>query len=104
MVADTPDYPVSTLSADDVASTIVSYYASTGMVSGYTQEGAMDVFTLDGRDAASTRAHGAGHDRLVIAVANGKGDFTVVFAYSAKGEMGNYEADLKALAATTTLR
>jgi hypothetical protein len=96
-LADTPDYPSG---SNGTASTVVSYYASMGMISGYTQEGAMGMLTLGGRDASSSLAHAAGHDRLVIAVANGQGDFTVMIAYAAAGEIATYQPDLLALMGT----
>jgi hypothetical protein len=99
-LADTPDYPVDPSGSNTTASTVVSYYASMGMVSGYVQEGSMEVFTLAQRDASSSLAHATGHDRLVIAIQNGKGDFAVLIAYAAAGEMATYQADLTALMGT----
>jgi len=96
-LADTLDYPVDPSGPNGTASTVVSYYAAMGMVSGYVQEGAMEVFTLGQREASSSLAHAAGHDRLVIAIQDGKGDFAVLIAYAAAGEMGTYKPDLIAL-------
>ena len=99
-LADTPDYPVDPSGSNGIASTVVSFYASMGMVSGYVQEGAMEEFTLAQREASSSLAHAAGHDRLVIAIQNGKGDFTVLLAYAAAGEIDTYKPDLIALMGT----
>jgi hypothetical protein len=99
-LSDTPDYPVDPSGSNGTASTVVSYYASMGMVSGYVQEGAMEEFTLGQREGSSSLAHAAGHDRLVIAIDNGRGDFAVLIAYAAAGEMGTYKPDLIALMGT----
>ena len=99
-LADTPDYPVDPSGSNGTASTVVSYYASMGMVSGYMQEGAMEGFTLGQREGSSSLAHAPGHDRLVIAVQDGKGDFAVLIAYAAAGEIGTYKPDLIALMGT----
>jgi hypothetical protein len=99
-LADTGDYPMDTVDANTVASTVVSYYASMGMVSGYTQEGAMEMFTFGEREVSSSLAHAATHDRLVIAADNGQGDFVVIIAAAAPGELESFKDALLEVAAS----
>ncbi|NDJ74931.1 MAG: hypothetical protein GYB65_01620, partial [Chloroflexi bacterium] len=99
-IADNPDYPAEFADENTVASTIVSFYASMGFVEGYQQEGTMEIFTLGAMEASSSYAHAAGHDRLVIAVDNGYGDYVTLIAYSGLNAMPNFEQQLLDLLAS----
>lgn len=92
-LSDTSDYP-NPPDASTTASTVVSYYASMGMIYGYIQEGAMNEFTAGGRQASSSLAHSTNHDRLVIAIPDGKGNFTVLIAFFATGDVSKYQQAL----------
>jgi len=86
-LAHTGDYPVDTVDSNTVASTVVSYYASMGMAAGYMQEGAMETLSVGDREVSYSFAHASTHDRLVLAVDDGMGDFTVMIAIAAPGEL-----------------
>jgi len=99
-LADDPDYPAGQSGPGVTAATVVSYYASMGIVSGLVQEGAMGALSLNGRDASSSLAHAAGYDRLVMAIDNGRGDITVLVAYAAAGEFATFQPALQDLLGT----
>lgn len=94
-LADMNDYPMG-MDATTVPSTVVSYYASMGFVSGYQQAAPMEMFTTaDGREASSWMGQSAGHDRLVMAVTDGQGDIATFMAYAPPGELAAYEPVLR---------
>ncbi|HEX3050631.1 MAG TPA: hypothetical protein VHP83_08255 [Aggregatilineaceae bacterium] len=104
-VSDAQDVPQDMVGGEGTtAGTIVSYYASMGMATGYMQEGAMEFFDMNGYEASSSYAHAAGHDRLVMVVDNGQGDYFILIAYTAPGEMEAFRADLTALLASSALQ
>ena len=78
------DYP-GTLDASTQASTIVSYFASTGTADGYVQQGAMDVLTLNNNQASYVIANQGQHSRMVVAFPDGRGDFTTVMLFAQQG-------------------
>jgi hypothetical protein len=90
---------------NEVPSTVVSFLASMGMITGYTAEGAMNTdLTAGSFAAASWQAHGANHDRLVITAENGAGDFVTFDAYGATGELFHMQPLLLAMLGTVSVQ
>ncbi len=102
-VATIEAYPADTLTGNEAPSTIVSFLASMGMVTGYTADGPMTMDLSAGTHAAASWfAHAQAHDRLVITAENGQGDFVTFDAYAAPGELFHFEPTLLAMLATVS--
>lgn len=94
-VDDMADYPGG-MDANTVPSTIVSYYASTNFIAGYTQYNAMTVDELNGREISASYSYNGDYDRLVIAIRNGD-EISTMIASSLQGEMPDFESTLVAM-------
>lgn len=81
------------------ASTVISFYASFGMVGGGTLDAPMDIFTLDGRDASDVLILEAdGFERYYLAIEHEGDDSSLLQAIAASGQIEALKPILQAIA------
>jgi hypothetical protein len=75
--------------------TVVSYYASVGMIDGYQQPDPMDTHNLDdGRQFSSVLNVAKKHERLILSVETSKGNVVTIMAFTAPGQMAAFQDTL----------
>lgn len=92
--------------ADDSApSTIVSFYASMAMATGFTQEDAMQEPEIGDGDLEASSVFSVldgEYEQYVLAIENGDGDIITLFAYG--GDLADFIPMLEAIAASYSVR
>jgi hypothetical protein len=86
-------------------STIVSFYASMAMATGFVQDEAMQEPRIGRQEASSVLSVLEDeYEQYVLAVENGDGDIITLFAYGAPGELEDFIPTLEAIASTYEVR